>query len=75
MVAPEQTLRVARAIASQSSKFDQETIRKAKQFTKVIPQKDLEEEIKIFCSLISRPEVKNALHKFVTSKEKQPYLP
>ncbi|MCH2695390.1 MAG: enoyl-CoA hydratase/isomerase family protein [Acidobacteriia bacterium] len=75
VVAPKQALRVARAIASQSSKFDQETIRRAKQFTKVIPQKDLEEEIKIFCSLISRPEVKNALHKFVTSKEKQPYLP
>ena len=75
VVAPEQALKVAKRLALQSSKFDLETIRETKHFIKAIPQKDLEEEIRIFCSLLGRPEVMKALHKFVTSEAKQPYLP
>jgi enoyl-CoA hydratase/carnithine racemase len=70
-----EALRVARSTAAQLGKFDRTTATAAKKFIKPIPQKELEEEVEIFCELFARPAVEEGLRKFVESKDALPYLP
>jgi enoyl-CoA hydratase/carnithine racemase len=68
-------LRVARATAAQTNKFDRGTAVAAKHFLKPIPHDELRREIDIFCELFSRPAVEAGLRKFVESTDALPYLP
>jgi len=68
-------LRAARSTARQVAKFDATTVAAAKQFLKPLPREELQREIDLFCELLQRPAVEQALRKFVTSTEVQPYLP
>jgi enoyl-CoA hydratase/carnithine racemase len=68
-------LRAARATATQMGKFDRMTSAIAKEFIKPFPKEELVREIDIFCELIQRPVVEQALRKFVESTEALPYLP
>ena len=70
-----ESLRVARATASQVAKFDPQTAAAAKQFVKPIPYEELKREIDIFCDLYSRPAVEEGLRRFVENEGVQPYLP
>lgn len=75
VVAEGEVLRAARATASQIVKFDRVTAVSAKRFIKPIPLDELQQEIEIFCELLSRPAVQAGLRKFVESTGAQPYLP
>jgi enoyl-CoA hydratase/carnithine racemase len=70
-----ESLRAARATATQLGKFDRHTAAVAKEFIKPIPYQELRREIDIFCELFAQPAVEAGLKKFVESKEAQPYLP
>jgi enoyl-CoA hydratase len=70
-----EVLRVARATAAQIYKFDRTTSAAAKRFLKPIPHDELRKEIDVFCELFGRPEVMEALRKFVEDKSAHPYLP
>ena len=70
-----ESLRVARATASQLAKFDRNTAIAAKKFIKPIPYDELKQEIDIFCELFAQPAVEAGLRKFVESTDAQPYLP
>jgi len=69
------SLRVARATASQLRKFDRQTMIAAKKFVKPIPREELRREIDIFCDLIAQPAVEAGLRKFVESSDPMPFLP
>jgi enoyl-CoA hydratase/carnithine racemase len=75
VVAEGEALRVARATAAQIGKFDRATSAAAKQFLKPIPREALLREIDLFCELLQRPVVQEALRKFVESTDALPYLP
>ena len=75
VVSEGETLRAARATASQIGKFDRQAAVAAKKFIKPIPLDELRKEIDIFCELFSRPAVQAGLKKFVESTAPQPYLP
>jgi enoyl-CoA hydratase len=75
VVSEGEAVRAARATATQSGKFDRQTVVAAKGFIKPIPQEELRREIDIFCELFSRPAVQAGLKKFVESTDAQPYLP
>ena len=75
VVSEGESLRAARATATQMGKFDRHTAATAKQFIKPIPYEELRREIDIFCDLFSRPAVQAGLKKFVESTAAQPYLP
>ncbi len=68
-------LAAARRIAAQAGKFDAHTTARAKSFLKPLPASRLEEEQRLFCDLVLRPEVFEALEKFVSDDSAQPYLP
>ncbi len=70
-----EALRLARATAAQTGKFDRSTVTAAKNFMKPIPYDELRREIEIFCELFSQPAVAAGLKKFVESNNAQPYLP
>ena len=70
-----EALRVARATAAQTLKFDRATIAAAKRFAKPIPLEELRREIDLFCELFARPAVMEGLRKFVESTDAHPYLP
>ena len=70
-----EALKVARATATQITKFDSTTRAAAKKFIKPIPYAELKQEIELFCQLFERPPVLAALKKFVESTEAMPYLP
>jgi enoyl-CoA hydratase/carnithine racemase len=70
-----EALRLARATAAQIGKFDRATSAAAKRFIKPLPAEELRQEIDIFCELLSRPVVQEALRKFVESTDALPYLP
>lgn len=70
-----EALRVARAAAAQTGKFDRTTVTAAKNFMKPIPYDDLRREIEVFCELFAQPAVAAGLKKFVESTNAQPYLP
>jgi len=65
----------ARAVATQAARFDATVTRRAKAFTKPIPQAEFEEEKALFVSLFESPVVEEALRRFVTSTDLRPYLP
>jgi enoyl-CoA hydratase len=67
--------KLARATASQITKFDGVTRAAAKKFIKPIPHEELRREIDLFCELFTRPKVMAALKKFVESTDAMPYLP
>ena len=70
-----EALRVARATAAQTTKFDRATAAAAKKFIKPLPTDELRREIDIFCELFMRPAVEAGLRKFVESTDALPYLP
>ena len=70
-----EALRLARATAAQIGKFDRATSAAAKRFIKPIPEEELKREIDLFCDLLQRPVVQQALRKFVESTDALPYLP
>jgi enoyl-CoA hydratase len=75
LAAEGEALKIARATATQITKFDAVTRAAAKKFIKPIPHEELRREIELFCELFARPEVMAALKKFVESTEAMPYLP
>jgi enoyl-CoA hydratase/carnithine racemase len=70
-----EALRVARATAAQTTKFDRATSAAAKRFIKQLPAEELQREIDIFCGLFTRPAVMEGLRKFVENAGPHPYLP
>jgi enoyl-CoA hydratase len=68
-------LAAARRIAAQAGKFDGHTTATAKSFLKPLPVSRLEEEQRLFCDLVLRPQVFEALERFVSNDSAQPYLP
>lgn len=68
-------LQVARSMAQQITKFDTETRTAAKKFIKPIPQKELREEIALFCRLFDRPAVMESLKRFVETDDPLKHLP
>jgi enoyl-CoA hydratase/carnithine racemase len=68
-------LRVARATAAQTAKFDRVTAAAAKRFIKPLPAEELRCEIDIFCELFTRPAVMESLRRFVENAGPHPYLP
>lgn len=75
LVAPGAALNVARATARQITLFDAETSRTAKAFIKPLPEAELEQEKELFLRLFQNPAVKEALNRFVSSRDPMPYLP
>jgi enoyl-CoA hydratase/carnithine racemase len=70
-----EALRVARAIAAQTTKYDAQARKAAKKFVKPVPHAELKREIALFCKLFARPTVLESLKKFVESSDAMPYLP
>jgi enoyl-CoA hydratase len=70
-----EALRLARATAAQTTKFDRATSAAAKRFIKPLPAEELRREIDIFCDLFARPAVMEGLRKFVENAGPHPYLP
>ena len=70
-----EALRLARATAAQTTKFDRTTAAAAKRFIKPLPAEELRREIDIFCELFTRPAVMEGLRKFVENTGAHPYLP
>jgi enoyl-CoA hydratase/carnithine racemase len=70
-----EALKVARATAAQTTKFDSGTRAAAKRFIKPIPHEELRHEIEVFCELFARPAVMTALQTFTESAKIMPYLP
>jgi enoyl-CoA hydratase/carnithine racemase len=70
-----EALRLARATAAQTTKFDRSAAAAAKRFIKPLPAEDLRREIDIFCELFTRPAVMEGLGKFVENAGLHPYLP
>ncbi|HMB70276.1 MAG TPA: enoyl-CoA hydratase/isomerase family protein [bacterium] len=66
---------VARACAAQAARFDRAAAAAAKRFAKPVPREELTREIDLFCELFARPEVEDALRRFVESRESMPWLP
>ena len=70
-----EALRLARATAAQTTKFDRATGAAAKRFIKPLPAEELRREIDLFCELFTRPAVMEGLRKFVENAGPHPYLP
>jgi enoyl-CoA hydratase/carnithine racemase len=70
-----EAMRLARATAAQTTKFDRATAAAAKRFIKPLPAEELRREIDIFCELFTRPAVMEGLRKFVEDTGAHPYLP
>jgi enoyl-CoA hydratase/carnithine racemase len=75
LAAEGEAVKIARATASQITKFDATTRAAAKKFIKPIPHDEFGREIDLFCELFTRPAVMAALKKFVESTDAMPYLP
>jgi enoyl-CoA hydratase len=75
LVAEGEAFKLARATASQITKFDAGTCVAAKKFIKPIPREELRREIEIFCELFTRPAVMAGLKKFVENTGPMPYQP
>src|SRR5205823_11832391 len=68
-----EALRVARATALQTGKFDRTASAAAKRFLKPIPQDELRREIDPFCELFERPAARAGLRKFMEDEGAHPY--
>jgi len=75
LAAEGEALRIARATAAQTTKFDRTAAAAAKRFMKPLPAEELRREIDIFCDLFARPAVMDGLRKFVENAGPHPYLP
>ena len=75
LAAEGEALRLARATAAQTTKFDRSTAAAAKRFIKPLPAEELGREIDIFCDLFARPAIMEGLRKFVENAGPHPYLP
>src|SRR2546428_11550044 len=75
LVAEGEAFRLARATASQITKFDAGTRVAAKKFIKPIPREELRREVEIFCELFTGPAVMASLKKFVENTSPMPYQP
>jgi len=75
VVADGKGLEVARQMAVQTAKFNNETRIAAKKFIKPLPKEELAKEKDLFLSLFQRPAYIEALRKFVESNDLRPYLP
>jgi enoyl-CoA hydratase/carnithine racemase len=75
LAAEGEALRLARATAAQTTKFDRSTAAAAKRFIKPLPAEELRREIDIFCDLFARPAIMEGLRKFVENAGPHPYLP
>ena len=69
-----ESLTIARSTAAQITKFDAKARTAAKRFIKPVPHEELRQEIDLFCELFSRPEVMEALKKFVESTDVMPHI-
>lgn len=67
-------LRVARMMTEQMKKFESTALRSAKAFIKPFPKDELKREKDLFIELALRPNVIEALKKFVESEDVRPYL-
>jgi enoyl-CoA hydratase/carnithine racemase len=70
-----ESLRLARATAAQTNKFDRATAATAKRFIKTLPTSELRREIDVFCELFTQPAVMQGLRNFVENAGAHPYLP
>ena len=70
-----EALAAARRVAEQAARFEGSTVAAAKAFAKRLPAEALAEERELFCALITRPAVAEALRRFVESEDVRPYLP
>jgi enoyl-CoA hydratase/carnithine racemase len=68
-------LDVAMGCAAQAARFDPVAAAAAKRFVKSVPREELAREIDLFCELFARPEVEEALRRFVESRDPLPWLP
>jgi hypothetical protein len=68
-------LEVALGCAAQAARFDSTAAAAAKRFAKPIPREELAREIDLFCELFARPEVEEALRRFVERGDPLPWLP
>jgi enoyl-CoA hydratase len=75
LAAEGESLKLARATASQITKFDAGTRLAAKKFIKKVPHEELRREIEIFCELFTRPVVMAGLKRFVEDTGPMPYQP
>lgn len=75
VTAPGEGLHVARQAARQAARFDAEALRATKSFIKPLPRRELEDEKARFLRLCRRPQVREALRRFVESRDAMPYLP
>src|SRR2546426_1165465 len=75
LAAEGEALKLARATASQITKFDPGTRVAAKKFIKPIPREELRREVEIFCELFTGPAVMAGLKKFVENTSPMPYQP
>ena len=69
-----QAVEVARELAGSLGAYDRETAAAAKAFGKHVPLEALAEEKRLFCELIARPTVREALASFVERDDAHPYL-
>ena len=67
--------REARWLAEQAARFDAHTLGEGKAFAKPIPHAELEREKELFCELVTRPKVFEALSDFVSRDDPYTYLP
>ena len=70
-----EALAASRRVAEQAARFDGRAVAMAKAFAKRLPVAALAAERELFCQLITRPAVTEALQRFVESEDVRPYLP
>ena len=75
LVAPGEALSMARQVAGQASLLEREPAAAAKSLLKRIPEQELDEEREHFLRLFQHARVKQALGRFVNSRDPMPYLP
>lgn len=69
-----QALDAARAVAAQAARYAPATTAEAKAFVKALPKERLSQEKETFCRMVTRPDVFEALERFVHSDALRPYL-
>ncbi len=75
LVAPGEALHAARRVAAQAALLEREPAAAAKSLLKRIPEQELAAEREHFLKLFQHPRVKEALGRFVHSRDPMPYLP
>jgi enoyl-CoA hydratase/carnithine racemase len=70
-----EALAAARRLAEQAARFGRAETLAAKRLSKPLPSAELAREKELFCELVVRPSVLQALDDFVTDRSVRPYLP